>query len=214
MLDEELQRTGGRPTAASDRYFAELAQLELDAVAEAVAHEVERVVGGRVGLRILTNLPLHRTVSVDASVAADSIGPAVAAPPFTPYAQTNRAAVAAVILAFLSVGLLLLAMQTLSYHPLEMEEFQRFLNEAKSSGGSTMAAMMKYFESHGGQMPGWMVMMDALGLASMAAWLGSVVFGIVGLFRPVRRGLAIAALVMAGLLSVLFCLSALSGIAG
>lgn len=146
-------------------------------------------------------------------VPADPVGAGGAVPPFPPRPQTNRAAATALILAFTAIGLLLLAIQTMSHHPLEMEEFQRIVSEARSTGGSTMTAMMKYFEKQGGQVPGWMVALNLFGLASMAAWLGSVVFGILGLFRPIRRGMAVAALVIAGMLSALFCLSALGGVA-
>lgn len=46
----------------------------VDTVAEATAPVVQRVVGGQVGLRILSNLPLRRMVSAEARVSADAIG--------------------------------------------------------------------------------------------------------------------------------------------
>jgi hydroxymethylglutaryl-CoA reductase len=46
----------------------------VDTVAEAVAPEVQRLVGGRVNLRILTNLPVRRLVRVTASVSAEAVG--------------------------------------------------------------------------------------------------------------------------------------------
>ena len=46
----------------------------VDTVAEAVAPEVERILGGRVGLRILTNLPLRRMIRVRCEVGADALG--------------------------------------------------------------------------------------------------------------------------------------------
>jgi hydroxymethylglutaryl-CoA reductase len=45
----------------------------VDTVAEAVAPEVERRVGGQVGLRILSNLPLRRRVRVEARVSAHAL---------------------------------------------------------------------------------------------------------------------------------------------
>jgi len=46
----------------------------VDAVAEAAAPVVARATGGRVGLRILTNLPLRRRARVSCEVPADVIG--------------------------------------------------------------------------------------------------------------------------------------------
>jgi hydroxymethylglutaryl-CoA reductase len=46
----------------------------VDTVAEAMAPEIEAIIGGRVGLRILSNLPLRRMVRVSAEVSADAIG--------------------------------------------------------------------------------------------------------------------------------------------
>jgi hydroxymethylglutaryl-CoA reductase len=46
----------------------------VDSVAEAVAPDLARLLGGRVGLRILSNLPLHRRVRVRARVPFDELG--------------------------------------------------------------------------------------------------------------------------------------------
>jgi len=46
----------------------------VDSVAEATAPLIERALGGRVGLRILSNLPLRRMVRVRAAVSAEAVG--------------------------------------------------------------------------------------------------------------------------------------------
>lgn len=46
----------------------------VDTVAEAVAPTIHGILGGRVGLRILSNLPTRRTIRVCAQVNADAIG--------------------------------------------------------------------------------------------------------------------------------------------
>ncbi len=46
----------------------------VDTVAEATAPAIARALGGRVGLRILSNLPLRRMVRVSAEVPADALG--------------------------------------------------------------------------------------------------------------------------------------------
>lgn len=48
----------------------------VDTVAEAVAPEVQGWVGGRIGLRILSNLPLRRMVRVHGDVSVESLGSA------------------------------------------------------------------------------------------------------------------------------------------
>lgn len=46
----------------------------VDTVAEAVAPDVQALLGGRVGLRILSNLPLRRMVKARCEVSADALG--------------------------------------------------------------------------------------------------------------------------------------------
>lgn len=46
----------------------------VDAVAEAMAPFIHSKIGGRIGLRILTNLPLQRMVKVTANVSSDALG--------------------------------------------------------------------------------------------------------------------------------------------
>lgn len=46
----------------------------VDTVAEAVAPRLQEVIGGRVGLRILSNLPVRRRVTVRADVSSDALG--------------------------------------------------------------------------------------------------------------------------------------------
>jgi hydroxymethylglutaryl-CoA reductase len=46
----------------------------VDTIAERVAPMIQRGIGGRIGLRILSNLPLRRMVRVEARVSAEAIG--------------------------------------------------------------------------------------------------------------------------------------------
>ncbi len=46
----------------------------VDTVAEAVAPVIQRHIGGRIGLRILSNLPLRRTVRATARVSTEAVG--------------------------------------------------------------------------------------------------------------------------------------------
>ena len=169
-----------------------------------------------------STLPANELIPVATPIAgrrefqapADSVGPAGAVPPYPPQPQTNRAAATALILAFTLIGMMLLCGQTFSRHGVEVQEYARYLEEARAAGTPAMTAALKYVETQGGQMPRWMVTLSILGMVSLAAWIGSIVFGIMGLFRTVRRGMAIAALSITGLLTTLFCLAAMSGAAG
>ena len=51
----------------------------VDSVAEAVAPYLHEIIGGTVGLRILSNLPIRRRVQVECDVSADALGGAEAA---------------------------------------------------------------------------------------------------------------------------------------
>lgn len=46
----------------------------VDAVAEAVAPRVQELVGGEIGLRILSNLPIRRRIKVECDVSVDALG--------------------------------------------------------------------------------------------------------------------------------------------
>jgi hydroxymethylglutaryl-CoA reductase len=51
----------------------------VDTVAEAVAPHLQELIGGRIGLRILTNLATRRRVKVTARVSAEAVGGEAAA---------------------------------------------------------------------------------------------------------------------------------------
>lgn len=124
----------------------------------------------------------------------------------------NASAAVALILAFASVGFLILAVLTVSRHPIEIAEIQKIITEERAKDSNPMAAMAKYINAEGGgSIPGWMMTLIAFEFASLATWLGSVVFGLIGVFRVHRRGMAVGALVTAGLLGGFFCLTAIMG---
>lgn len=164
-------------------------------------------------LPAIDQIPVANAVTTQKPVGpVGNVGPIGALPPQPPPpTATNRSAVAALILAFLAVGFLFLAISTLSNHKLEMGELSERITEAGKSGKSPMSAVMDYMESQGGQMPGWLATFVMFEFASLGAWLAAIVFGIIGLFRPVRRGMAALALIICGGLCVLFCMSAVVG---
>lgn len=146
--------------------------------------------------------------------SSDPVAPSGSVPPYPPAAQTNRAALVAMILAGVTLVLWLLYFQTASAHRVEIQEFYGFLQKQSDAGTPSMTAMMKYTETQNGQLPAWMMTMSVLMVAGMATWIATVTFGIVGLFRPIRRAMAITALIIAGSLTGMCCLSALGGAGG
>lgn len=116
---------------------------------------------------------------------------------------SNPIAVVAMILACCSIAMLVAGRVILDRHPDEMREFK----EAVTAGASLneqMSAQTKFFETHPGAerwfFPAMMLLIGS-GLASLIA----IVCGIIGLRRLTRRGLALAALLIAGPIPIFMC---------
>ena len=144
-------------------------------------------------------------------VPADPVGPAGAVPLQPPLPPTNRAAATAMILILVSIGFYLMMIRSLENNAMAWKEYERILAETMKQNGSSTSAMMKYIEAQGGVFPSWMLVVLFSGLGWILGWLGAVIFGILGLFRPVRRGVAVGALSIAGMMLLLSCLSAIVG---
>lgn len=120
--------------------------------------------------------------------------------------QGNAFAVTAFALSLVLVAVTLAFITLLASHRDEYAAFERQIQEAAQSGQSMFDAAMKIGQSNAGAAPGWLMLAGFLQLAAMANWVTSVVLAIIGLRRPHRRGLAVAALLIcvAVLLSVCF----------
>lgn len=140
----------------------------------------------------------------------DGLQPLQGNPAPPPLPQSNVSATVALVMAFLAVGFLLLAIWTVASHRLEMMEIQKLIEDARQQNQSPVSAMMTHLNKDGGALPGWMLMLIAFEFASLGAWLGSVIFGIIGAFRAPKRGMAVGALVTAGILGAFYCVSALA----
>ncbi len=120
----------------------------------------------------------------------------------------NPTAVAAFILACLTVVLLLSGATVAYSHSLDLEQLQKELQpQPGANSGAQWQAIMAYAEAHGGNFPGWMVAMGLLQLSAMAACVAAVVCGLLALRRTARRPLAVIALASCGGIVVLFCLN-------
>ena len=116
-----------------------------------------------------------------------------------PQDKPNTVALAALILA----SCLLVVLAAITYvgytHRLEWEDFAKSMME---NGDYSQA--FDYFESRGG-VPRWMIVIGALEVGGGLLWLASLVCGVIGVRHPQRRRLAVAALVIAGIVPLFFC---------
>lgn len=130
-------------------------------------------------------------------------------PPSPGYVQAssaqhpNRIAMIAFALACGEVLLLAVMQWIMASHRLEVEEFVTSMESA--TGLSEMVeAQSEFFKARGG-IPRWLVAIVALEVMAGLNWAAIVVCGIIGVRRPNRRKLAITALVVAGLVPIVFC---------
>ena len=115
----------------------------------------------------------------------------------------NRIAMVSFVLACGEVLLLVLMQWIMTSHRLEAEEFVRSM-ETATSLTKMVEAQSEFFKARGG-VPRWMIAIMALELMAGLNWIAMVVCGIIGVRRPNHRRLAITALVVAGLVPIVFC---------
>ncbi len=129
---------------------------------------------------------------------------AFSAPGVRSVTTSNRAAVAAFILACAMMGLLGLAAFVMSRHALEVQELQQTIQRAQQNGTGMTEAMMKYIEAQGATMPGWLVAVGMINMCVLASCVATIILGVIGMTRPVRRSMAVAALVVSGMVGIIF----------
>lgn len=163
----------------------------------------------------------HKTVTAPAKSTMREFGEIHTASPLhasTADAQTSSEAVAApntvgltaFVLALVLIALIVITARILSAHYLEIEE----LNQAVAGAGdfsNVLEAQREFLEAHGGKPPGWLLALMAFYLLAGLDWIAVLVCGIIGVRRVHRRGMAIFALVVAGLFPMMFCCSGLLG---
>lgn len=113
----------------------------------------------------------------------------------------NRLAVVALALAGGAVAMLLLCFSIVYAN---QDELSKFMQPGMDFSAG-MKSVQDYMAAHGGMPPGWLWGLGTSELAGGLLWLGAVVCGVIGSFRVHRRGLAIGALVLCGLLLLFVC---------
>ncbi len=126
-------------------------------------------------------------------------------------AQTNRVAVAAVVLAVAVMVQFAVLMMIGAAHVSEFEHIESLAKARQDEGASPFEAqqqaMLQYLEDQGGVPPQWLMGMMMLYAGIAASWIAVVVCGIIGARRTYRRRMAVVALVFAGMLPVIVCCS-------
>ena len=138
-------------------------------------------------------------------------GPSVAAfgqpPPV--WAPTNRLAVVALIVACSLPVQLAVFMAVVAAHEEELQTIQSVVEERQQQGESPFAAQFaawqEFLDERGGIPPSWMILSAMVEFVGAAAWIATIVCGIIAVRRRQRRPLAVAALVIAGVFMIFFC---------
>jgi len=161
----------------------------------------------------LSRIPMASPLmAVGGAVALPTPAPSSYAPPD---ASANPPAVAAFILAAAMVIFLLSGAMIVASHTLELEQLQKELQpQPGAAAGSQVQSMMRYFETHGGRIPGWLMAVGVLQISAMAACAAAIVCGLLAVRRTTRRALAVIALVSCGCVVLLFCLNFAAAFAG
>lgn len=162
----------------------------------------------------------HKTVTAPAASTLEDLseiptasplaaGDAATPYPPSPYQEapvahpTNRLALVALILACCSIALLIMTNVILGSHRLELAELEETMTHAKSFT-EKMEAQSKFFETNP-EAPRWLISASMLVITSGLMDLAAIVCALIAVRRPRRRGLAVAALAIGGLVPIFFC---------
>ena len=155
----------------------------------------------------LGRIPVASPLTPSETAVPPSLTPPYPAPPLADH--PNGIALVALGLASSVLVLFLIAGTVAARHRLEFESLQEQVLELQEEGmgfvAATQQASAEFYESSGGMPPGWMIALVFLEVGGGLAWLATIVCGLIAVRRPRRRGFAVASLVIAGLVPVLFC---------
>lgn len=124
---------------------------------------------------------------------------------------TNVSAVIAFVLSTLVVILMLIVVLIEMAHPLELRELAEAFEKGGPDFSGKMTAFQQFMDKERASGIGWIIAITALQFAYLAAALAAIIFGIIGLARRPKRGLAIASLVISGGVLSLMCISLVAG---
>lgn len=121
----------------------------------------------------------------------------------SPAQHPNRIALVAFALACCLVALIVVTHLIVAPHRLEIEDFSKSVMSA-ASYSDVLEAQSEFLKARGG-VPSWMVAYVVLQVVGGPIWIAVIVCALIAIRRPQRRGFAVAALVMAGLVPVAIC---------
>lgn len=133
-------------------------------------------------------------------------------------AHPNQIALVAFSLACAMFFFIMMAGFVATAHRLEIESLMDRVIELEREGTSDWSAKTQasaeFAESYGGGPPGWMIALVLLYIATGLTWMATIVCGLIGIRRVLRRRMALAALVMAGVIPMLLCFGGLFSTGG
>lgn len=124
-------------------------------------------------------------------------------------APTNRAAIIAMVLAVCSFILVAAYTMILSQHPEEILRLSEGFEQAKDFAERT--AIYSEFIQEQGRVPGWMIASSGCIVVGGLAWVAAIICGIMGIRGVGRRQTAVVALLLTGMIPIIFCCGSAGG---
>ncbi len=147
----------------------------------------------------LSHMPVASPLRVG-EVGPGGLAPgSVAAPVY----DANRLALVAAVLAAALVTFAICFQWIAVTHRLELEEFTQSMTKAGDFAGM-FKAQQEFYEAQGG-IPPWIMALAVVEVGGALTWIATIVCGVIAVRRPRRRGLAVSALVVAGLFPIVLC---------
>ena len=134
--------------------------------------------------------------------AADPHGAVLAYAP-----EGNRFAFIAALLCGLVLLLILLSLAIQSAHYMELEELQKELSKAGSDFAAQFEAAQRFMRQQQRDGVGWLITLGIVEMMTLAGVLTALIFGLLGLTRPARRGLTVFAITVSSAILLLSCVS-------
>lgn len=110
-------------------------------------------------------------------------------------------------LASFVVLMFVLAVVVTSAHSMELRELQSRWTKATGGLDNRVEEVQKFLNEQQSSGMGWIVAIMLMEIGILLASLGALIFGIIGLTRPVKRGFAVTALVISGCTLLFICIS-------
>ncbi len=117
----------------------------------------------------------------------------------------NTAAVVSLVLAVMVIALFIAVRVVVAQYAVELEAFGEDFEALANESSSMLDASMKYADSHGGQLPRWLLLIGLLQAGMLACAVIGGICGIIALRKQERRAMAACSLTVCGFAVLLMC---------